>query len=160
MSESATFSTGVFAVSYGDGFPTDVGVTAAYADVEIDIMGQVLVKFHWLVPEGFMSNSYFWNGDQYLRTDRTKRGLELLIAEDGYGYDLVVEHRWDNVDDDLWDALIDASYSRADAEAAFRVIRAIVADGLLMDELTDDQIRTLNDLPIADPDVETVIATR
>jgi hypothetical protein len=135
-------------------------VTAAYADVEIDIMGQVLVKFHWLVPEGFGSNAYFWNGDHYLRTDRAKPGVELLVAEDGYGYDLVVERQWNDVDDHLWDALIGASYSQADAEAAFRIIRDIVADGLLMAELTDDQIRYLNDLPISDPDVETVIAMR
>lgn len=56
----------------------------ATAEIQVDLMGQVIVSFRLLRPEGFMSNDWEWSSaEAFVRSNRLTGLAELVLAVEG-----------------------------------------------------------------------------
>ncbi len=116
-----TFTSGLFAIDLDHWDPDP---TPAWADCEVDLMGQPIVRFHYVAPDGFGTDTYGWYHDLFLRVDYLADSLDLVIEIEGEWsieasfyiaglQDVLVDARWGDADpEDLLALLLDAAGSR------------------------------------------------
>ncbi len=59
-----TFTSGLFTLDLDHWDPNP---TPAWADCQVDLMGQPIVRFHYVAPDGFGTDTYGWYHDLFLR---------------------------------------------------------------------------------------------
>jgi hypothetical protein len=121
--------------------------TMAQATCQIDLLGQVLIEFQVIVAEGFGSPYYEFAPRYYLRQDRVRKVVDLLVVPDDM--DAFVEHQWEDVDLELDDNELPQDSSRA--QVAFEAMMEAVGDMMRMTPLTDDLIAKLRTVGIWPP---------
>jgi hypothetical protein len=121
--------------------------TMALATCQIDLLGQVLIEFQIIVPEGTGSPYWEFAPRLYLRQDRLRNVVELIVVPDGI--EPAVEHQWEDVDLELDEDEVPQESSRQ--QVAFEAMMEIVADAVHMTPLTDDLIAKLRSVGIWPP---------
>ena len=121
--------------------------TAAWAECIVDVMDQVQITFYQLQYSGFGRSLADYETRVYLKANRVGRRVEFVIEEDGFGYDCVIEHVWDQTDENQWDALIDESFP-GNARGAFDAIMDIVRDDIQFTPLTMADEKRLHLIPV------------
>jgi hypothetical protein len=122
-------------------------------------MYQGVVQFTVLVLEGFGSNGYHWNGDNFLRSDRARGCVELLHAEDGYGWELAAEMTWSALDEESESRLREARLD-GDPEAMFVALARIAQDHMQLDFLIEEDLRRYRTLSIHGERVDEMLQRR
>ncbi len=162
------FQTGVFAFD-SPWFQPDQA-TAAWADIEVDAIGQAMVQLQLLVPEEFNSDAFTWNGDFIIRTDKVSGDIQFIVdfSEIGnWAIGASVHYYRDNDDEamKLDDALIKtwgADASDADLEDVLRLVlsRLSTVNELGFRLLTEDDIERISHLKMSPPGFQEVLNAR
>jgi hypothetical protein len=111
---SLTFSFGLFALDLDFWDPNR---TASWAEYELDLMGQPVVRFHCLAADGFGADSYSWYPSLFLRVDYVRQCLDLVVEVDG---DWSIEATFPL--EELHETLIDAELNEAEPEKVFMLL--------------------------------------
>lgn len=152
---ASVYETGFFSVSLPGMEPT-----VGWAEVAVDVLDQPTMRMHLLVPEGFMSEAFHWNGDFGLRVSRADGPrVELLVAEDGYGYRLEVADAVDDVSDDLHDELVELGREN-DSMDVLRLLTLAAASIAKFAPVTDDLLGRLRGATVDGPSLDEVLAAR
>lgn len=146
------YETGLFAVAVPIGRKSTIG----WAEVEVDVLGQPIMRMTLLVPEGFGSSDLHWNEDFGLRISRVDGPqVELLVAEDGYGYRMVIGA---SETPDLYDEFITLTSETSGRDAFALLVQAaapIARFGPVTDELVEGLRREFVDGISVDEMLET-----
>ena len=116
--------------------------TLARATCQVDLLGQVLIQFHIIVAEGFLSPFYEIAPCIYLRHDRVRNVVELIL-DSGEG-ELSVEHRWDDVELVVEDLAAEAGITAE--QAGFEAIMELVVDSVHVQPLEESHLERLRAL--------------
>ncbi len=135
-----TFTSGLFALDLDHWDPNP---TPAWADCDVDLMGQPIVRFHYVAPDGFGKDSYGWYHDLFLRVDYLAYRLDLVIEIDG---EWSIEASFDV--SGLHDALVDARWDEADPEELFALLLDAARSRVRVSPLTDADVHRVDRLPL------------
>ena len=148
-----TFTSGLFALDLDNWAPNP---TPAWADCEVDLMGQPIVRFHYVAPDGFGTDTYGWYHDLFLRVDYLADHLDLVIEIEG---EWSVEASFDI--SDLHDALIEARWGEMDAEDLLVLLLHAARSRVGVSPLTEADVEHVDGLPlIAESTVAEEVARR
>lgn len=103
-----TFVSGLFTLDLDFNDPRP---TLAWAECAVDLMGQPIVRFHYVSADGFGKDSYGWYDTLFLRADYVADRLDLVVDIDG---EWSVQYSFGTADID--DALVDARLGEAEPE--------------------------------------------
>ncbi len=148
-----TFTSGLFALDLDHWAPNP---TPAWADCEVDLMGQPIVRFHYVAPDGFGTDTYGWYHDLFLRVDYLADHLDLVIEIEG---EWSVEASFGM--SDLHDALIEARWGEVDPEDLLVLLLHAARSRVRVSPLTDADVEHVDGLPlIAESSVAEEVARR
>ncbi len=148
-----TFTSGLFALDLDHWDPNP---TPAWADCEVDLMGQPIVRFHYVAPDGFGTDTYGWYHDLFLRVDYLADHLDLVIEIEG---EWSVEASFDM--SDLHDALIEARWGEMDPEDLLVLLLHAARSRVRVSPLTEADVEHVDGLPlIAESSVAEEVARR
>jgi hypothetical protein len=152
------FSTGVFGLKAA--WDPDT-VMPAWAETEVDLMEQIIVRLHTFTPQGLGSNWYEWRGDFYLRFSRVgaEDAIELLMPPDD-GWRLDIAERWEQLDDAIVDELRDLTHDSDSAGRGFDLIMGAVRDRVSIVDLTEEVIANYDKQAYDKYNVSAAIAER
>jgi hypothetical protein len=149
---SLTFSFGLFALDLDFWDPNR---TASWAEYELDLMGQPVVRFHCLAADGFGADSYSWYPSLFLRVDYVRQCLDLVVEVDG---DWSIEATFPL--EELHETLIDAELNEAEPEKVFMLLLGAARPRLAASPLSSADIARLDALAIMGPGVEEEVVRR
>jgi hypothetical protein len=147
------FSSGLFVLDldYWDPSPT-----VAWADCEVDLMGQPIVRFRSVAADGFGTDTYGWYEHVFLRVDYAADRLHLVVEIEG---EWSIEGSFEIAE--LHDALVDARMGEADAEELLVLMLDCARSRVRVRSLTKDDVAWLDSLPlVADSSVEEEVRIR
>lgn len=147
-----TFSTGLFTLDVDF---TDPHPTVAWAECDVDLMGQPIVRFHYVSADGFGADTYGWYDGVYLRVDYLNGRLDVVVE---------MEEEW-SVEasfpiDELHDALVDARMGDVDPRDLLVLMLRAAGPRIRVRPLTADDVTRLDELLIADSSVEDEVSDR
>lgn len=148
-----TFTSGLFTLDLDHWDPNPA---PAWADCQVDLMGQPIVRFHYVAPDGFGTDTYGWYHDLYLRVDYLTDRLDLVIQVDG---EWSIESSFSI--EGLHDVLVDARWGEADAEELLALLLDAAGSRVRVGALTDADVDRVDALPlIAESSVADELARR
>ena len=148
-----TFTSGLFALDLDHWDPDP---TPAWVDCEVDLMGQPIVRFHYVAPDGFGADTYGWYHDLFLRVDYLADRLDLVIELEG---EWSVEASFDM--SGLHYVLIEARWGEMDPEDLLVLLLHAASSRVGVSALTDADIQHVDSLPlIAESSVAEEVARR
>lgn len=151
--DAAAYLASIRSLDSGGPAPTPVA-TLARATYLVDLVGQVQVLFHLLVPEGVGRPFYAFDPIVYLQQDRPQQTIKLIvIIADADEEDTL--HTWSQTtvaEDKYMD-----DYGMPDAEAAFHAMMEITCDAVRITPVTDELITHWRTLPIPGGMLDTLL---
>jgi hypothetical protein len=148
-----TFTTGLFTLDLDAWQPSP---TVAWAECDVDLMNQPIVRFHYVVADGFGTDTFGWYDSVYLRVDYLSARLDLVLEVEG---EWSVEASFPI--DELHDALGDARIGDADPQDLLVLMLGAARERVRVRPLTADDIARVDELPlIADSTVEDEVRDR
>lgn len=148
-----TFSSGLFGLDLGFWDPSP---TVAWAECDVDLMGQPVVRFHHVVADGFGKDTYGWDSVIFLRVDYPRDCLDLIIDSDGeWSIEATVGVS------DIHDSLEEARYGEADRQELFEMLLDAANSRIRTFPLTAEDIARIDELPLlAESTIEEEVARR
>lgn len=147
------FSSGLFVLDLDFWNPSP---TVAWAECEIDLMGQPIVRFHAVVADGFGTDTYGWYDILFLRVDHLAGRLDLVVDIEG---EWSIEASFEI--EELHDALVDARAGEGNAEELFELMLEAAGSRVRVRSVTDDDVASFDGPPIdANPRVEGEVRLR
>lgn len=132
-------TTGLFAIE-----PEGLEPTAAWAEVQTDLMGNLVARLHTFDAEGLSRSDSSWSTDEFfVRTDRDIALAKALLFFEGEWHELGrVERSDDDTLDDLW--CLDSA-DEAQLLGAFATVAGYPACGLGVQALDDELVEALDE---------------
>jgi hypothetical protein len=90
----------------------DSSPTLAWAECDVDLMGQPIVRFHYVSADGTGRDSYGWYENLFLCANYVARRLDLVVDSDG---EWSIQDSFETIDID--DDLLDAQLGDADPQS-------------------------------------------
>lgn len=127
-----TFVSGLFTLDLDFNDPRP---TLAWAECDVDLMGQPIVRVHYVSADGFGKDSYGWFDNLFLRVDCVARRLDLVLDSEGE-WGIQYSFEIGDIDDDL----IDAKLGEAEPEYLLSLLLDAASSRIGVRSATDDDI--------------------
>lgn len=133
-----TFVSGLFTLDLDF---IDPSPTLAWAECDVDLMGQPIVRFHYVSADGTGKDSYGWYGNLFLCANYVAGRLDLVIDIDG---EWSVQDSFETIDID--DDLIDAQMGEADPQSLLPLLLDAAGSRIRVRSATEDDISRIERL--------------
>jgi hypothetical protein len=121
----------------------DPNPTLAWAECDVDLMGQPIVRFHCVCADGTGADTYGWYDYLFLRANYVAGCLDLVIDIDG---EWSVEDSFEIID--IADDLLDAQEGEADPQSLLSRLLAAAGSKVRVRSATEDDISRIEGLPL------------